>query len=143
MSITVSSLQQVRQLEEEKAHLQHRAERAEQKQTEDQGDRGWRIVISTDKSSSYKSRSVVWCFTTHVQCVVCVDGYCCVHTLTAGRRGAAPLGGEEGGGGDDHRGAGQGRLGSGECGQVSRAQGSRQVSPSSDHLSLQHSAVHS
>ena len=29
------------------------------------------------------------------KCVVCVDGYCCVHTLTAGRREAAPLGGEE------------------------------------------------
>ena len=66
-------------------------------------------MISTDKSSRYKSRSVVWCFTTHVQCVVCVDGY--VHTLTAGRREAASLGGEEGGGGDDHRGSGQGRLG--------------------------------
>ena len=54
-----------------------------------------RNMISTDKYSSFKSRSVVWCFTTHVQCVVCVDGYCCVHTLTAGRREAAPLGGEE------------------------------------------------
>ena len=40
-----------------------------------------------------------------LQCVVCVDGYCCVHTLTAARRGAAPLGGEQGGGGDDHGGA--------------------------------------
>ena len=49
---------------------------------------------------------------------VCVDGYCCFHTLTASSRGTAPLGGEEGGGGDDHRGAGQGSLGSGESGQV-------------------------
>ena len=57
-------------------------------------------------------------FTTHVQCVVCVDGYCCFHTLTAGSSGTAPLGGEEGGGGDDHGGAGQGSLGSGESGQV-------------------------
>ena len=49
-------------------------------------------------------------------CVVCVDGYCSFHTLTAGRRGAAPLGGEEGGGGDDHREAWQGILGTNECG---------------------------
>ena len=57
-------------------------------------------MTSNNKSSSYKSRSVVCCFTTHV-----VTG---VFTLTADR-----LGGEEGGGGNDHRGAGQGRLGSG------------------------------
>ena len=93
------------------------------KQTRGSGRWRWRIVIYTDKSSSYKSRSVVWCFTTHVQCVVCVDVYCCVHTITVGRRGAAPLGGEEGGG-DDHRGTGQGGLGSGERGPVPRPQGS-------------------
>ena len=113
--IIVSSVhQQVRQPEEER-HIDLSLSLSQQSILNAQGreEEAQRRIRELEEQNCSLQEQV-----SSVVSTVCVDGYCCFHTLTVGSRGTAPLGGEEGGGGDDHGGAGQGSLGSGESGQV-------------------------